>query len=113
TTLKGGGEGGNIFRCRADGSHLERVATGFWNPFHMCFDTFGRLWAVDNDPDSRPPCRLVNVVQGGDYGYRFRYGRSGLHPFVAWNGGLPGAPPMASPTGEGPAGGLACGAAGV
>ena len=35
TTLAGGGEGGNIYRCRPDGSKLERVATGFWNPFHV------------------------------------------------------------------------------
>jgi putative membrane-bound dehydrogenase-like protein len=104
SSLRGGGEGGNIFHCRADGSHLERIATGFWNPFDICFDTFGRLWAVDNDPDSRPPCRLLHVVPGGDYGYRFRYGRSGLHPFVAWNGELPGTLPMASATGEAPAG---------
>ena len=60
--------------------------------------------AVDNDPDSRPPCRLLDVVPGGDYGFRFRYGRSGLHPFVAWNGELPGTLPMASATGEAPAG---------
>ena len=49
------GEGGNIFCCRPDGSGLRRAATGFWNPFHLCFDAFGRLFAVDNDPDSRPP----------------------------------------------------------
>ena len=60
--------------------------------------------SVDNDPDSRPPCRLLHVVPGGDYGYRFRYGRSGLHPFVAWNGELPGTLPMASATGELPSG---------
>lgn len=102
--ISGGGEGGNVFRCRPDGSHLERFATGFWNPFQICFDTFGRLMAVDNDPDSRPPCRLLEVVRGGDYGFRFRYGRSGLHPFVAWNGELPGTLPMASATGEAPAG---------
>ena len=61
-TLSGGGEGGSIYRCRPDGSKLERVATGFWNPFHMTFDVFGRLFAVDNDPDSRPPCRLLHIV---------------------------------------------------
>ena len=104
STIRGGGEGGNIFRCRADGSHLERFATGFWNPFHTCFDIYGRMMAVDNDPDSRPPCRLLHVVPGGDYGYRFRYGRSGLHPFIAWNGELPGTLPMASATGEAPSG---------
>jgi putative membrane-bound dehydrogenase-like protein len=104
TTLSGGGEGGNIYRCRPDGSKLERVATGFWNPFHMTFDAFGRLFAVDNDPDSRPPCRLLHIVEGGDYGYRFRNGRKGLHPFTAWNGELPGTLGMVAGTGEAPSG---------
>lgn len=102
--LSGGGEGGNIFRFRPDGSQLERVATGFWNPFHLCIDAFGRLFGVDNDPDSRPPCRLLHIVPGGDYGYRYRNGRKGLHPFTAWNGELPGTLPMTAGTGEAPSG---------
>ncbi len=104
TTLSGGGEGGNIYRCRPDGTQLERVATGFWNPFHLAFDVFGRLFAVDNDPDSRPPCRLLHIVDGGDYGYRYRNGRKGLHPFTAWNGELPGTLGMVAGTGEAPSG---------
>ena len=64
----------------------------------------GRLFAVDNDPDSRPPCRLLHVVDGGDYGYRYRNGRKGLHPFTAWNGELPGTLPMVAGTGEAPSG---------
>jgi putative membrane-bound dehydrogenase-like protein len=103
-TLSGGAEGGNVYRCRADGSGLERIATGFWNPFHLAFDTYGRLFAVDNDPDSRPPCRLLHIVENGDYGYRFRNGRKGLHPFTAWNGELPGTLPMVAGTGEAPSG---------
>jgi len=95
-------EGGKVFRCRPDGSKLERIATGFWNPFAQCIDSFGRLFIVDNDPDSRPPCRLVHVVWGGDYGFKFRNGRKGLHPFTAWNGELPGTLPMVSGTGEAP-----------
>jgi len=107
TTLEGGGEGGNIYTCDREGKKLRRVATGFWNPFHMCFDAFGRLFAVDNDPDSRPPCRLLHIVEGGDYGYRFRYGRKGLHPFTSWNGEIPGTLPMVAGTGEAPSGILA------
>lgn len=107
TTLKGGGEGGNIYRCRLDGSHLNLIATGFWNPHASCFDAFGRLFTVDNDPDSRPPCRLLHVIPGGDYGYRFRNGRKGLHPFTAWNGEIPGTLPMVAGTGEAPSGILA------
>lgn len=101
---RGGGEGGNIFRCRPDGSRLEWVATGFWNPFGLEFDRGGNLFCVDNDPDSRPPCRLLHVIDKGDYGYKFRHGRSGLHPFQAWNGELPGTLPMVAGTGEAPSG---------
>lgn len=100
--LPGGGEGGNVFRCGLDGSDLERIATGFWNPFGLCFDPYGRLFAVDNDPDASPPCRLVHVVPGGDYGFQFRYGRAGKHPLQAWDGELPGTLPMAGGTGEAP-----------
>jgi putative membrane-bound dehydrogenase-like protein len=104
TTLSGGGEGGSIYRCRPDGRGLVRVATGFWNTFHLTVDAFGRIFAVDNDPDSRGPCRLIHIVPGGDYGYRFRNGRKGLHPFTAWNGELPGTLPMVAGTGEAPCG---------
>lgn len=103
----GGGEGGSVFRCSPTGADLKRVATGFWNPFHLCFDAAGRLFAVDNDPDSRPPCRLIHVVEDGDYGYRFRNGRKGLHPFTSWNGELPGTLPMTAGTGEAPSGVIA------
>ena len=106
-TLSGGGEGGSIYRCQPDGSGMVRIATGFWNPFGLTFDAFGRLFAVDNDPDSRGPCRLLHIVAGGDYGYRYRNGRKGLHPFTAWNGELPGTLPMIAGTGEAPSGILA------
>jgi putative membrane-bound dehydrogenase-like protein len=102
TTIADEGEGGNVFWCTADGKGLRRVATGFWNPFGVCRDVFGRTFAVDNDPDAMPPCRLVHVVEGADFGFQFRYGRSGRHPFQSWNGQLPGTLPMASGTGEAP-----------
>lgn len=104
STVKGGGEGGNIFLADSDGGKVEKYATGFWNPVQLHFDVFGRLFTVDNDPDSRPPCRLLHIVRGGDYGYRFRNGRPGLHPFTAWNGELPGTLPMVAGTGEAPSG---------
>ena len=110
SSWSGGGEGGAVFRCTsgdpgtgaAAGSRLERVATGFWNPFGLCIDPAGRLFAVDNDPDGRPPCRLIDVAPCGDYGYQFRYGRDGRHPLQAWDGELPGTLPMAAGTGEAP-----------
>jgi hypothetical protein len=100
----GGGEGGNVVRCRPDGSQIQHISTGYWNPFALEFGPAGRLFAVDNDPDASPPCRLLHVVPGSDFGYKFRYGRSGLHPFDAWNGQLPGTLPMVAGTGEAPSG---------
>jgi putative heme-binding domain-containing protein len=41
-------------------------------------------------------------VEGGDYGYQFRYGRSGRHPFQSWDGQLPGTLPMVTGVGEAP-----------
>ena len=55
-------------------------------------------------PGRRPPCRLLHIIPGGDYGYRFRNGRRGIHPFTAWNGELPGTLPMMAGTGEAPSG---------
>lgn len=102
SSWSGEGEGGAVFRCSAEGNNLERIATGFWNPFGLGIDPQGRLFTVDNDPDGRPPCRLIDVVPTGDYGYEFRYGRSGRHPLQAWDGELPGTLPMAAGTGEAP-----------
>ncbi|MBS0203666.1 MAG: c-type cytochrome [Planctomycetes bacterium] len=106
TTLSGT-DAGNIYRCRLDGSRLSQFATGFWNPHANTFDAFGHLFSVDNDPDSRPPCRLNHIIPDGDSGYRFRNGRKGLHPFTSWNGEVPGTLPMVAGTGEAPSGILA------
>jgi putative membrane-bound dehydrogenase-like protein len=98
------GEGGVVYRFGPDGSKAERICGGFWNPFALAFDIYGRLFTVDNDPDSRPPCRLIHVVQGGDYGFEYRNGRRGTHPYHSWNGELPGTLPMVAGTGEAPSG---------
>jgi putative heme-binding domain-containing protein len=91
-----------VFRCTADGKKLEQIARGFWNPFGTCVDPWGRIFAVDNDPGSSPPCRLLHVVPGGDYGYQYQHGRRGIHPFLAWDGELIGTLPMVHGTGEAP-----------
>lgn len=104
SSIQGYGDGGNIFRARPDGSELQEVATGFWNPFDLSFDDYGRLLATDNDPDSRGPNRLLHIIQGGDYGYQSLYGNSGIHPYLAWDGELPGTLPYAVGLGEAPSG---------
>ena len=102
--VRGYGDGGNIVRARPDGTRLEEVSTGFWNPMDLKFDDKGHLLAADNDPDSRGPNRLVHVVPGGNYGYQSLYGGSGIHPYLAWNGELPGTLPFAAGLGEAPSG---------
>jgi hypothetical protein len=99
--VSGRGEGG-VFRCTADGKGLRRIARGFWNPFGLLVRQDGEIFAAENDPGSRPPCRLLNVVEGADYGFQWVYGSAPVHPFVAWNGELRGTLGMVHPSGEGP-----------
>lgn len=106
--VAGYGDGGNVIRCRSDGSKLSEFATGFWNPFDVKFDHAGRLLLVDNDPDARGPNRLLHVVRGGDYGYKSVYGGGGNHPFQGWDGSLPGTLPFIAGTGEAPSGLIDC-----
>ncbi len=101
--VQGTGEGG-VFRCNADGTSLRRIAHGFWNPFGICVRKDGTIFAAENDPGARPPCRLLHVVEGGDYGYQRLYGNAPFHPFVCWNGELPGTLPMLHSLGEAPCG---------
>ena len=99
--IKNTGGVGTIYSCKLDGSKLQREAIGFWNPFALCVAK-GEIFCVDNDPDASPPCRLIHVVPEGDYGFRYEYGRAGVHPLQAWDGELPGTLPMICGTGEAP-----------
>jgi len=96
-----GGQDG-FYKITNDGEQLERIARGVWNPFAICATPDGRIFAADNDPDSSPPCRLLHVVESGDYGYLYQYGRAGTHPLQAWNGELPGTLPFVCGVGEAP-----------
>jgi putative membrane-bound dehydrogenase-like protein len=99
--VSGRGEGG-VFRSTAEGNEMRRIARGFWNPFGLVVRADGEIFAAENDPGSRPPCRLLNVVEGADYGFQWVYGSAPVHPFVAWNGELRGTLGMVHPSGEGP-----------
>ena len=101
--VRGADEGG-IFRCNLEGAQLERWALGLWNPFGLVVDQEGRLFALDNDPGAGSFCRLLYIVQHGDYGYRYRYGRTVDHPFLSWFGQIPGTLPPVSLVGEAPTG---------
>lgn len=99
--VSGRGEGG-VFHCTPDGKGLRRIARGFWNPFGLLVRADGEIFAAENDPGSRPPCRLLHIVEGADYGFQWVYGSAPVHPFVAWNGELRGTLGMVHPCGEGP-----------
>lgn len=98
--LSGGAEGGSTYRCRTDGSRLTRQSTGHWNAFGMAFDLHGNLFSTDNDPNATPPNRLLHIIPGADFGFEYRYGRSGRHPLVCWYGEIPGTLGMIGALGE-------------
>ena len=100
TKLSGGSEGGSTYRCRTDGTGLTRQSTGHWNAFGMAYDLDGNLFSTDNDPNATPPNRLLYIVPGADFGYEYRYGRSGRHPLVCWFGENPGTLGMIGALGE-------------
>ena len=108
SAIEGWGGGDGIFRCKPDGSQLQKVATGFWAPFSMTLDNDGRLLLLDNDPFSRAPNRLLHIVPGGDYGHRWLYGFAGNHPLNGWSGDLPGTLAPVAEVGEAPAGMMVC-----
>jgi hypothetical protein len=96
----GGAEGGSTYHCKTDGSQLKRITTGHWNAFGMAYDLDGNLFSTDNDPSSTPPNRLLHIVPGADFGFEYRYGRSGRHPLVSWYGEIPGTLGMIGTLGE-------------
>ncbi len=60
---------GAIFRCRADGSGLETVATGLHHPTGLAMDPMGHLFAVDAAvPGGK--VRLLQVIPGADFGWQ-------------------------------------------
>ena len=103
---------GGVFRCKPDGSRMQNVAFGMRNPWgNVAFDDTFQIFHTDNDNEGSPGftgCRILHVVEGGDYGWRLRQGARCCQPDferATWNGGRPGRLGWITQTGRGaPAG---------
>lgn len=66
---------GAIFRVTPEGRRVETFAQGFCNPRgDVLFDLGGQMFHIDNDHPSGKftGCRLLFVVDDGDYGWRLK-----------------------------------------
>jgi quinoprotein glucose dehydrogenase len=97
-----------VLRCEPDGRSLEVFCQGLRNPQELAFDDDGNLWTVDNDTAGADPCRVLHLVEGGDYGWRTSYQHmEGFGQWVKealWKGGRDGILPLAGTVSQGPSG---------
>jgi glucose/arabinose dehydrogenase len=56
-------------------------ADGLRNPFGLAFDTDGRLIATESGPDANPPEELNVIVEGGHYGFPYRFSDWPINPY--------------------------------
>ncbi len=76
-------DSGAVYRCWPDGTGLELFAKGLRNPQHLAFNDAGDLFTGDNNADGGDKARIIQVVEGADYGWRI--GWQFLPKLGAWN----------------------------
>ncbi len=91
---------GTVLRVNRDGTQLEVLSSGHRNNYAAAVDSFGNVFASDNDDDGNRGCRMFWVMEGGEYGYQRP--DSTRH----WAEELPGIIPKLVGTGNGAPGGL-------
>ncbi len=107
--------GGLVLRVEEDGSGLEVLAHNFRNPCGVAVDSFGNLFAGDNDDDGNASCRYLACMQGGNHGYFSADGSRGWwydrrpgqeRGSAHWHQEDPGVVPAGTITGAGAPAGL-------
>jgi putative membrane-bound dehydrogenase-like protein len=61
---------GTTLRVNLDGTNFEVLGYRQRNNYETCVDSFGHVFTSDNDDDGERGCRMIWLMDGGDYGYQ-------------------------------------------
>jgi putative membrane-bound dehydrogenase-like protein len=91
---------GSTLRANRDGTRFELLADRHRNPYETSLTSFGEVFTSDNDDDGNRGCRVIQILDGGHYGYRTP--GSPRH----WGEDVPGNVPKLVGTGNGSPSGI-------
>ena len=84
----------NTLRVNRDGTEFEVLADRQRNNYETSLNAFGNVFTSDNDDDGNRGCRVIQILDGGHYGYR-------TSPRLHWGEEIPGNVPKLVGTGNG------------